>query len=160
VSRLLTEARAEGLRLAIATTTSWPNVMSLLEGTIGPAAVEWFDVIAAGDSARNKKPSPEVYLHVLERMRLPPEACLAFEDSANGLAASSAAGVGTLVTVSSFTAHEKFPGAIAVLSDLGEPDRPFRRIEGATFSRPFADVELLRQWYRYWYSAACRRTRF
>src|SRR5258708_6421571 len=39
VLRLLTEARAEGLRLAIATTTSPQNVVDLLERTIGPAAV-------------------------------------------------------------------------------------------------------------------------
>ena len=156
VSRLLTEARAEGLRLAIATTTSPQNVLGLLEGTIGAAAVGWFEVIAAGDSVRNKKPSPEIYLRVLERMRLRPEACLAFEDSANGLAASSAAGIATIITVNGFTQHERYPGAIAVLSDLGEPGHPFRTIEGETFGHLLADPELLRQWHHSRYCA--RRT--
>ncbi|MDB5409091.1 MAG: phosphatase [Rhodospirillales bacterium] len=153
VSRLLTEARGHGLRLAIATTTSPANVMSLLERTLGSAAIGWFEVIAAGDSVRHKKPSPEVYLHALERMRLKPNACLAFEDSANGLAASLAAGIATIVTPSSFTARERFSGALAVLSDLGEPDRPFRAIEGESFGATFVDAALLRQWHRYRYPA-------
>jgi hypothetical protein len=50
--------------------------------------------------------------------------------------------------VNGFTEHERFPGAIAVLSDLGEPDHPFRTIEGQTFGRSFADAKLLRRWRR------------
>ncbi len=137
VLRLLSEARAEGLRLAIATTTSPKNVLDLLEGTIGPTAIGWFEVIAAGDSVRNKKPSPEIYLSVLETMRLRPEACLAFEDSANGLAASLAAGIATSITVSSFTEHERFPGAVAVELHLRHFDRA---LAGVRAPRRFGDV--------------------
>jgi beta-phosphoglucomutase-like phosphatase (HAD superfamily) len=100
---------------------------------------------------RKKKPSPEVYLQALERMRLKPEACLAFEDSANGLAASLAAGVATIVTPSTFTTQERFPGALAVLSDLGEPDRPFRATEGESFGATFVDAALLRRWHHHRY---------
>ncbi|MEW6569527.1 MAG: HAD family hydrolase, partial [Chloroflexota bacterium] len=48
VKRLIEEARAEGLRLAIATTTTPENVTALLAATLGPDSIGWFEVIAAG----------------------------------------------------------------------------------------------------------------
>ena len=59
-----------------------------------------------------------------------PERCLAVEDSRNGLLSSLAAGIPTLVTVSAYTADQNFPGALAVLDHLGEPDLPCRTLAG------------------------------
>jgi phosphoglycolate phosphatase-like HAD superfamily hydrolase len=42
VRRLLDEARAEGVRLAIATTTTPDNVTALLEHSVAPDAESWF----------------------------------------------------------------------------------------------------------------------
>jgi HAD superfamily hydrolase (TIGR01509 family) len=118
VAELLREARQVGLRLAIATTTALENVTTLLTANLGPDAVDWFDVIGAGDIVPNKKPAPDIYLWVLERLGLPPEHCLAIEDSANGLQAALAAHLPTLVTTNAYTASESFTGALAVLPDL------------------------------------------
>ena len=93
VARLLGEAQAAGVRLAIATTTSAPNVTSLLEATLGPGALDRFDVVAAGDIVPAKKPAPDIYLLALDRLSLVPERCLAVEDSRNGLLSSFAAGI-------------------------------------------------------------------
>ncbi len=62
--------------------------------------------------------APDAYLQVLEALALPPEACLAFEDSRNGLLAATAAGLATVVTPSLYTGHETFDGAAIVLPDL------------------------------------------
>jgi beta-phosphoglucomutase-like phosphatase (HAD superfamily) len=59
-----------------------------------------------------------VYTQVLERLRLPAEACVAFEDSENGLRAARAAGLQTVVTPTAFTAHHDFTGALRVLPTL------------------------------------------
>ncbi len=48
----------------------------------------------------------------------------AVEDSANGLKAAIGAGLRTLITISGYTTHEDFTGAVAVLSGLGESERP------------------------------------
>jgi phosphoglycolate phosphatase-like HAD superfamily hydrolase len=48
VKRLLAEARAAGLRLAIATTTPAENVTVLLDHSLGAGTQAWFEVIAAG----------------------------------------------------------------------------------------------------------------
>jgi HAD superfamily hydrolase (TIGR01509 family) len=121
VERLLREAREGGLRLAIATTTSMPNVVALLDATLGQAAFGWFDVIATAEQAPRKKPDPSVYTLVLARLGLPPDVCIAIEDSANGVKAARAAGLPVMVTESRYSAGEDFTGAFAVLDDLGEP---------------------------------------
>lgn len=118
VARLIEEARAAGLRLAIATTTTPENVTTLLSASLAPDAVSWFEVIGAGDIVPKKKPAPDIYFWVLERLGLPAEACLALEDSANGLKASLAADLPTIVSTSIYTIEEDFTGALSVQPDL------------------------------------------
>lgn len=148
VRRLLIEARAAGLRLAIATTTTPENVTVLLEHSLGTGTQEWFEVIAAGDIVPAKKPAPDIYHYALEKMGLDASACLAFEDSENGLRASLGAGLRTLVTVNDYTLDHDFSGAAVVLSDLGEPGAPSRRLAGADLGRPFVDIAYLRALHR------------
>lgn len=130
VARLLDQARHAGLRLAVATTTTPANVDALLDATLGPGSREWFEVIGAGDVVPAKKPAPDIYHYVLEAMDLPPGACLAFEDSANGLRAARAAGLPTVITVNDYTRDQDFDGALVVLDHLGEPDDPARVLAG------------------------------
>jgi HAD superfamily hydrolase (TIGR01509 family) len=118
VAHLIAEARAAGVRLAIATTTSPENVTTLLRASLAAAATDWFEVIGAGDVVPHKKPAPDIYHWVLERLGLPATACLAIEDSENGLQSSLAAGIPTVVTISEYTAGHDFRGARAVLPDL------------------------------------------
>jgi len=144
VKRLLNEVRAAGLRLGIATTTTPENVTVLLEHSLGSGTQDWFEVIAAGDIVPSKKPAPDIYHYALEKMGLNPADCLAFEDSENGLRSSLGAGLKTLVTVNDYTLDHDFTGASVVLSDLGEPSAPNRRIAGADLNQPFVDVAYLR----------------
>ena len=118
VRRLIDEARAAGLRLGIATTTTADNVSALIRASLAPEAEDWFELIAAGDIVPAKKPAPDIYHYVLARMDLPAGACLALEDSGNGLAASLAAGIPTVVSVNDYTRGQDFQGALAVLPDL------------------------------------------
>ncbi len=123
VERLLCEARDQGLTLAIATTTTPVNFQSLIESTLGRAALDWFAVIGAGDCVENLKPAPDVYLWTLDRLGLEPSRCLAFEDSANGLKAATAAGLATIVTPCPYTKDHDFTGALSVHDNLDEPER-------------------------------------
>ena len=118
VARLLAEARSAGLRLAVATTTTPENVSALLLPAIGPEAMAWFEVIGAGDVVPAKKPAPDIYQWVLERLGLPAAACLAFEDSEYGLRASWGAGLVTVVTPCDYTRGQDFSGAAAILESL------------------------------------------
>ncbi len=147
VERLIGEAFDSGLRLAIATTTSPGNVEALFAATAGTDVLARFEVIGAGDCVAHKKPAPDIYSYVLHALNLAPDVCLAIEDSANGLESANAAGVGTVITVATYTADETFIGARAVLSDLGDPGIPFEVLEGDVFGKTHVDVELLRRWH-------------
>jgi HAD superfamily hydrolase (TIGR01509 family) len=119
VAELIAEARARGLGLAVATTTSPENVEALIRATLGAGMTEIFPVVAAGDMVGAKKPAPDVYLLALERLGVAAADCVAFEDSRNGLLAAKAAGIFTVVTPGRFTAHEDFTGADRLVERLG-----------------------------------------
>jgi HAD superfamily hydrolase (TIGR01509 family) len=147
VRRLLNEARAAGLRLAIATTTTPENVTALLEHSLGAGSCDWFEVIAAGDIVPAKKPAPDIYLYALEKMGLQASDCLAFEDSENGLRSSLGAGLKTVVTTNDYTHDHDFSGAAVVLSDLGEPDAPNLHLAGLDLKQTYVDVPYLKSLY-------------
>jgi HAD superfamily hydrolase (TIGR01509 family) len=118
VLRLIDAAYQDGLQLAIATTTSPVNISALLRAAIGPDWAHYFQVIEDASTAPVKKPHPQVYLQTLKRLGLRASDCLAFEDSANGLKAALAAGLATVVTPTSFTAHQDFGRALRLLPHL------------------------------------------
>lgn len=145
VLRLLGEARAEGVRLAIATTTTPANVSALLQHCAAPQAESWFEVIGAGDVVAAKKPAPDIYHYVLEKMRLGPEQCIAFEDSENGIAATRGAGLKTIITVNDYTREHDFSDALIVLDQFGEPGAPFRVLSGTPVNgASYLDLSLVR----------------
>lgn len=118
VLAMLEAGRLAGIRLAIATTTTMENVAALLQAALPPGGERWFEVIGAGDVVAEKKPAPDIYEWVLQQLNLEPEACLAIEDSENGLKASLAAGLPTLVTVNDYTRGQNFSGALRVVDSL------------------------------------------
>ena len=130
VERLISELFAAGLKVGIATTTNITPLEALFRGTLGLNMLARFDSIAAGDMVRHKKPAPDLFLLALEKMDLKAHECLAMEDSRVGLEAATGAGLKTVITVNSYTRHMKFPGALAVLSDLGEPGSPYKLLDG------------------------------
>jgi HAD superfamily hydrolase (TIGR01509 family) len=120
VLALMNEARNHGLQLAIATTTSPVNIAALLRSAIGPDWRTHFLAVGDASNAPIKKPHPQVYLKVLADMGMQAQQCVAFEDSSNGLRAALAAGLDTIVTPNSYTAHHDFKGALRVVPDLGQ----------------------------------------
>jgi HAD superfamily hydrolase (TIGR01509 family) len=131
VLALVAAARAAGLRVAVATTTSPGNVQALSRCLWERDADQVFDVIAAGDEVAAKKPAPDVYLLALQRLALPAKVCLAFEDSRNGLVAARGAGLRVVVTPSVYTAAEDFTGAAAILANLSGLTLPALEAFGA-----------------------------
>jgi HAD superfamily hydrolase (TIGR01509 family) len=124
VRRVIDEAKKAGLSLAIATTTSPENVEVLLDA-VYPGGDDPFTVIAAGDEVAAKKPAPDIYLLALKRLGLNADACVAFEDSANGVRAARKAGLAVIATPGVYTIDDDLRDARCVLSDLGEADAPF-----------------------------------
>ncbi|AFY39474.1 HAD-superfamily hydrolase, subfamily IA, variant 3 [[Leptolyngbya] sp. PCC 7376] len=142
VRRLIDEAREKGIRLAIATTTTPANVTALVTHSLAPDAMDWFEVIAAGDMVPQKKPAPDIFLYALEKMNLSADQCVAFEDSGNGWLSARDSGLTTVVTVNNYTENQDFSGADLILSNLGEPDQPFNIVSGDVGEKSYFDVDL------------------
>ncbi len=121
VARVVDEAVAAGVKLAVCSTSNEKSVHTVVERLLGPARKAKFDVILAGDVVSKKKPDPEIYLLVLQRLGLKPTECVVIEDNRNGLRAAKGAGMYCLVTTNSYTEDEDFREADLVVSELGDP---------------------------------------
>lgn len=149
VLRLLREAREAGMRLAIATTTTIENVVTLLECSGSPGLPEWFEVIAAGDVVASKKPAPDIFLLALSELGVDARDCIAVEDSDIGARAALGADLrALLVTVSSYTREQGFAGVPAVVDGLGEPDAAMEVLQGTLAGTDFVDLAALDTMHR------------
>jgi HAD superfamily hydrolase (TIGR01509 family) len=94
VVELLDHLDALGTPRAVATSSSHATVqLQLGQGGL----LKRFDaVVAAGDYARGK-PAPDPFLAAARRLGVPSTACLALEDSHNGVRAAHAAGMMTVM---------------------------------------------------------------
>jgi HAD superfamily hydrolase (TIGR01509 family) len=123
VSRLIRELEGAGCHLAVATTGSrgWVEglLRQLLEGV-------QFDAVVTGDEVENRKPDPEAFTEVLDRLGVKAADAVVVEDSADGLDAAVAAGLACVVVVNGYTEDHDLQAAELVLDGFGEPDAPAR----------------------------------
>lgn len=93
-----------------------------------------FRAIATADEVEHPKPAPDVYLLAAQRLSVPPQHCVAFEDSPRGLAAAHAAGMFTVAVPTALTRHFAFEQAhhlVESLEHLTLNDLPREATKGA-----------------------------
>ena len=118
VRDLLTGLRAAGFRLAVASSAPKVNVLLVLE-ILGLGS--FFQAIVSGADVVHGKPDPEVFIRGGERLGVPPERCVVFEDAVVGVAAALGAGMRCVAVVGTATPDELqdadlVVGSLAVLS--------------------------------------------
>lgn len=123
IRRISQEAFDAGWRLAVASTSAPGAVESVLRHAVGDELAKHF-VVLSGDIVPKKKPAPDIYNLALKTLNLPPQNCVAVEDSRNGMLAAYAAHIPVVVTLSEYTKSEDFSEAAFVVDSLGEPDGP------------------------------------
>ena len=111
---LLGRLEAHGIGVAIATSAPLKNVVHTLAETGLDARIA---IIARGDEVARGKPFPDVFALAAERLKVPANECLAFEDAPIGVAAADAAGmpviaVATTFSEAQFNAHIPAPHAV------------------------------------------------
>ncbi|APE27167.1 HAD-IA family hydrolase [Aurantiacibacter gangjinensis] len=131
VARLVDEARAADMALAVCSTSKLESVQACVD-LLGPDRANAFSFILAGDAVSRKKPDPEIYLTAAERLDLPASQCLVIEDSEIGCRAATSAGMRCVVTTSAYTASESFEGAYRVVPELGDGANAVPLVEIAT----------------------------
>lgn len=144
VRELFDECATEGLRMAIVTTTSRTNVQALLAAQVGADWESRFAAVVCAEDAPAKKPDPQAYRLVLERLQLRAEQTVAIEDSAMGLAAATAAGIPVVITRSRYFPDDPVAGALAVGPSLGTRAGWTRRMDCKPGRVGLADI---RHWH-------------
>jgi len=127
--KLIAEARAASLRLAIAATSSSENATALLSATLGSAALPWFEAIVSADMVPQPKPAPDLYQRVLGALHLTPADCVVLEDSANGVRAAKAADLVTIAVPSRWTVEQDLSAADLVVPALDALASPLAEIQ-------------------------------
>ncbi len=117
VVRLLEGLRSLGLRVAVASSSRISRVRGLLTELALEAE---FDVLAGGDEVARAKPAPDVYLLAAQRLGVAPGACVALEDSENGVRAAKAAGMRCIAVPSALTRGLDFTAADLIVGSLAE----------------------------------------
>ena len=121
IARLVDEAIAADLTLAVCSTSNERSVTLIVERLLGEARHRRFAAIFAGDVVSQKKPDPEIYELAAQRLGLAAAECVVIEDSRNGLLAAKGAGMRCVITISRYTGDEDFSEADAVYPELGDP---------------------------------------
>ncbi len=117
ITKLIQDLQDHGVGLHVATTGTRAWVEPLLDRVFG----DRFQTIVTGSEIPELKPSPAVYLEVLERTGLDPSRTVALEDSSNGVQSAVAAGLPVVVAYNEYTRDDDFTGA-ALVGD--GPDDP------------------------------------
>jgi HAD superfamily hydrolase (TIGR01509 family) len=90
---LLDALSAEGTPLALVTNTQ----RALADRALNSIGHQYFSATVCGDEVPRGKPAPDAYLRAAALLDLPPDLCLAIEDSVTGTAAAERAGCPVLV---------------------------------------------------------------
>jgi HAD superfamily hydrolase (TIGR01509 family) len=116
---LLAAVREHGLGLAVASSSrsSWVETCLTTMGIRGQ-----FNIVVSGDMVRRGKPDPEIFLLAARCLGLPPESCLAIEDSPNGIAAAVAAGMFTVAVASPYPTSSNALHAQLQITSLADFD--------------------------------------
>ncbi len=117
VVRHLDEARARGLKLGVASssTTEWVSGHLARLGIL-----ERFQCIRCRDDVEHVKPEPDLYVAVLDCVGVAPPEAIAIEDSPNGITAAKRAGVRCVAIPNTITARLDLTHADLVLGSLAE----------------------------------------
>ncbi len=120
VYRTLQMAREASFRIGLATSSPTRLIEAVLEALNLSAA---FEVTCSAEFERYGKPHPAIYLRAAEALGVAPQACLAIEDSVNGVLAAKAAQMTCLAVPEHFAADDpRFAIADLKLNSLLELD--------------------------------------
>lgn len=81
---------AAGIKLAVSTAASNPNMEFILDGL---DLRKYFGVITTANDVKNGKPDPETFLISAQKLGVEPHNCIVFEDAFGGFEAAKRAGM-------------------------------------------------------------------
>jgi HAD superfamily hydrolase (TIGR01509 family) len=117
VAELFTEARARGLKVGVASSSTREWVCGHLERL---AFLDDWDAIVCRADVAHAKPAPDLYLRAVELLGVAPDEAVALEDSPNGIASAKAAGLRCVAVPNPLTRDLDLSGADVRLDSLAD----------------------------------------
>lgn len=117
---LINQLASRGKQWGVVTTTSQSNWDSLWLSVLKPHILIAPAVVVCGEDVAKKKPDPEAYILASKKMNFHPSACLAIEDSDNGVLSACLAGMDVIALRSQFFADGVFAGAKDVINEFSQ----------------------------------------
>lgn len=111
VAETVREAREQGYRVGLVTTTSPENVTALLGALSSDLGEDAFDLVLDRDRVSANKPDPAAYRQALDTLGLTPDEAVAIEDNVGGTRAAVDAGLRCVAFPNANTAGHTFDGA-------------------------------------------------
>lgn len=110
------------LRLPMAVASS--SKMRLIECAVDRLNIrKHFQTLCSAEHCEKGKPHPEVYLNAAKALGIPPEECVALEDSVNGIRAAKAAGMLCVAIPEKKSYSKDFALADYTLENLAEVEK-------------------------------------
>jgi len=119
VMELISLCQHTNIKLALASSSDQQQVDIIMNRLVNNFRIV-FDVVVTGDDVQNKKPAPDIYLRVVEQLRIPPELCLAFEDSRAGVESAKAAGVKCFAVRNQYAEEKYLQKADRIINSIQE----------------------------------------
>ena len=120
VEQLIDECLERSIRLAIASTTTEPNIDALDQAVAGALKLSQFEAVVGGLTVPEKKPNPKVYEVALVKLGVKPEEAIAIEDAVAGVTAARGAGLRCLASPSFYTVEHNLSQATAIVDSLSD----------------------------------------
>lgn len=112
---ILDQARQRGMPCSVASSSHSEWVLGWLERH---AIRHEFVCVRTADDVAMTKPAPDLFLSAAAGMGVPPESCLVFEDSPNGIRAAHAAGMRCVAVPGAVTSQLTLPTSDLVVASL------------------------------------------
>lgn len=93
VAQTIADARRDGFKVALVTTTSKENVDALGDAVRPEIELDGFDLVVDKSDVERPKPDAAVYEFALAQLGEDPSACVAIENNLDGVSAAKAAGI-------------------------------------------------------------------
>lgn len=117
VIQYLEKLKLKGKRLVIVSSASkWMADQIIAQMELS----EYFDFIITNELVSKHKPDPEAYFLALEKLALPNDEVLVFEDSEPGLIAANSAGCDVIAFQHAFNLNHDFHSALKIISNYNE----------------------------------------
>jgi len=116
---LLASLKSQDIPMGIGSAAPRENVDFVLDHL---AVRDYFKVVLhAGDVVKGK-PDPEIYVKAAEKLNVPVDQCVIFEDSPTGAEAASRAGSAVIIVTTSHSENEfaRFPNVVKFIKDYDE----------------------------------------